>query len=169
MGPRTSIRTFASIFSYLRGWTTPSLSPLATAQPRYRIDSCRPFQIPIPYWDRDFVPLDPVRSDQFHNLACPGRAFSLFFGRAGRNEWSLFENKTIRLQLRVSLSLFASPKVVTSLFASISSTEPEGDFDHSTLASEGRMSLGIPESDSSLSDPGLGRTCLWLVFRLKRC
>ena len=30
----------------------------------------------------------------------------------------------------------------------------------STFASEGRMSLGIPESDSSLSDPGLGRTCL---------
>ena len=29
-------------------------------------------------------------------------------------------------------------------FASISSTEPEGDFDHSTLASEGIMSLGIP-------------------------
>lgn len=40
-------------------------------------------------------------------------------------------------------------------FASISSTEPEGDFDHSTLASEGIMSLGIPESESSLSDPRL--------------
>lgn len=46
-------------------------------------------------------------------------------------------------------------------FASISSTEPKGDFDHSTLASEGGiMSLGISESESSLSDPGLGRTCL---------
>ena len=45
-------------------------------------------------------------------------------------------------------------------FASISSTEPEGDFDHSTLASQGIMSLGISESESSLSDPGLSRTCL---------
>ena len=45
-------------------------------------------------------------------------------------------------------------------FTSISSTEPEGDFDHSTFASEGIMSLGISESESSLSDPGLSRTCL---------
>ena len=32
----------------------------------------------------------------------------------------------------------------------------EGDFNHSTLASDGIMSLGIPESKSSLSDPNLG-------------
>lgn len=35
-------------------------------------------------------------------------------------------------------------------FTLISSTEPGGDFNHSTLASEGIMSLGTPESESSL-------------------
>ena len=81
-GPsREDLRSEPSRLLSLKGWTTPSLSPLATAQPRYRIDSCRPFQIPIPYWDRNLVPLDPVWSDQFHNLACRGRAFRLWSGR----------------------------------------------------------------------------------------